>query len=282
MNGRIGQLNKLATAIPLANQQVASGMQQARETQLQQAIGQMTPEQAATPRLAQSIGAQQAEAAGKIQLQAQQKTQQQAVTAGQQALAQEKLQKQQQLFTRSQALAQKNRYLEGQLANISQSAKDKLLDQQLSFKRDEFGRTLWNERQLADYKLMTAKSEEEYRQFEQQFEQMSQRRMKMLEIAQQKITLSLKNGFMREDQRLNQNQKIELMKAKAAIDRKIAAEKAKRRGRGAMFQGAGAIIGAAAGAYIGMAGGPQGAIIGASIGSQIGSGVGSMASTVGE
>ena len=280
MNGRIGQLNKLSTTIPLANQQIASGMQQARETQLQAAIGGLTPEQAAQPRLAQAVGAQQAAAAAQIQTQAQQKTQQQAITAGQQAITNEKMKKQQELFTRSQTISQKNRYLEGQLASISQQAKDQLLDQQLSFKRDEFGRTLWNERQLADFRLLTAKSEEEYRAFEQEFEQMSQRRIKMLEVAQAKIAQALKNGFTAEEQRLNNQQRIKLEEARVALQKKLAKEQAKRRGRGAMFQGAGQIIGAGAGAVLGAGTGtPMGAYIGAQVGAQVGGGLGALAAS---
>jgi len=269
MNPRIGQLNKLATAIPMANQQIASGMQQARETQLQAAIGGLTPEQAAQPRLAQAVGAQQAAAAAQIQTQAQQKIQQQAITAGQQAITNEKIKKQQELFTRSQALSQKGRYLENELARISQSAKDKLLDQQLSFKRDELGRTVWNERQLADYKIATAKDDEDFRNYQQEVTNLSERRMKMLLVAQKKLEQILEQGYLSTNQKLDQASRLKIAENLAELKRKQAREAARQANTMAMWSGGGAILGAAAGALV-----PGGGAIGAAVGAQIGQGVG--------
>jgi hypothetical protein len=274
MSMRLGQLNKLAAAIPMANQQIASGMQQARETQLQQSIGQMTPEQAATPRLAQSMGAQQAAQASAIQLGAQQKTQQSAVVAGQQAIVQDKIQKQQELFTRSQALSQKNRYLENELARISQSAKDKLLDQQLSFKRDELGRTIWNERQLADYKIATAKDEEDFRNYQQEASNLSERRMKMLQMAQRKLEQVLEQGYISTNQKLDQASRLKIVETVAALKRKQARESARQSSNMGMWAGAGTVVGAVAGAMIA---GPTGYAAGAAVGAQIGQGVGTAA-----
>ena len=271
---RIQNLNKLAAAIPMANQQIASGMQQARETQLQQTIGQMTPEQAATPRLAQSMGAQQAAQASAIQLGAQQKTQQSAVVAGQQAIVQDKIQKQQELFTRSQALSQKNRYLENELARISQSAKDKLLDQQLSFKRDELGRTIWNERQLADYKIATAKDEEDFRNYQQEASNLSERRMKMLTMAQRKLEQVLEQGYISTNQKLDQASRLKIVETVAALKRKQARESARQSSNMGMWAGAGTVVGAVAGAMIA---GPGGYAAGAAVGAQIGQGVGTAA-----
>jgi hypothetical protein len=271
---RIQNLNKLAAAIPVANQQIASGMQQARETQLQQTIGQMTPEQAATPRLAQSMGAQQAAQASAIQLGAQQKTQQSAVVAGQQAMVQDKIQKQQELFTRSQALSQKNRYLENELARISQSAKDKLLDQQLSFKRDELGRTVWNERQLADYKIATAKDEEDFLNYRQEASNLSERRMKMLTMAQRKLEQILEQGYISTNQKLDQASRLKIAENLAELKRKQARESARQSSNMGMWAGAGTVVGAVAGAVIA---GPGGYAAGAAVGAQIGQGVGTAA-----
>lgn len=270
---RIQNLNKLAAAIPMANQQIASGMQQARETQLQQTIGQMTPEQAATPRLAQSMGAQQAAQAASIQLGAQQKTQQSAVVAGQQAIVQDKIQKQQELFTRSQALSQKNRYLENELARISQSAKDKLLDQQLSFKRDELGRTVWNERQLADYKIATAKDEEDFRNYQQEASNLSERRMKMLQMAQRKLEQVLEQGYISTNQKLDQASRLKIVETVAALKRKQARESARQSSNMGMWSGAGTIVGAGIG-FVASGGNPYGAVVGAQIGQGVGTAAG--------
>lgn len=266
MNGRIGQLSQLAAAIPAANQSVVSGMQQARETQLQQAIGGMTPEQAAAgPRLAQTIGAQQAQQSAQIQLQQQQTAQQRAAAAGQQAIAQDKMQKQKELFTRSQALSQKGRYLENELARISQGAKDKLLDQQLSFKRDELGRTLWNERQLADYKVATAKNEEEFKTYQQQVNNLYERKLKMMEMAEKKLEQVLQQGYLSNKQKLDQASRKRIAETAMELRRQRMKAQAKANSTVAIFEAAGTIIGS----YWGPAGAMVGRGIGTFVGSQV-------------
>lgn len=270
MNTRIGQLNKLAASIPVANQELANNMQAARITQLQSAIGGLTPEQAGTTQLAQQIGAQQAQQAGAIQVQTAQKTAQQQQQIGQMALQEDKMQKQQELFTRQQALAQRNRGLTNQLARLDSNLKDRLFDQQLQFKKDEFGRTIWNERQLADFAVLQAKTQADLDKFEQMVDQQSKRRLQILQTAQAKLKQVLEQNYLREGQELDQSARKEIARMKAAAEEKIRKEKARRANRGAMLQGAFTVIGAIVGA---VTAGPPGAAAGAQIGSGVGQAV---------
>ena len=271
---RMQQLSSLAATIPVANERVAAGLQDARQVQMQSAIGQLTPEQAVAPGLAQQMGGQQATAAADIQLQSQQKTAEQSGRAGEQALAGQQIDIKKQLATRQIALSQKNRYLTGELARVSEGAKDTLLDKQLSFARDEMGRAVWNERQLADWAIISAKNDEDFRNFEVQYNAMSERKLKMLEIASVKNKQTLKQGFDQNEQTLTQDQRLRLAKALVELEKKKAKEAAKRSNTAAIFQGAGMIVGAVAGG-LATGGSPQGIMIGAQLGGGAGQVVGS-------
>jgi hypothetical protein len=266
MNDRITQLNRLAGNIPVVNQQIANGMQQARVSQLQQTIAGMAPDQAGTTATAQQLGAQQAQQSGAIQAQAATKTNEQVSQVGQMALQQDKMAKNQELFTRQQAITQKNRAYTNQLASLDNNLKDQLLDQQLSFKTDEFGRTLWNERQLADYAVLQATSQVDLDKFEQTVNQQSQRRMQILQTAQAKIKQALEQNFMREGQALDQQTRMELARMKQQAEAKIRREKNKRNSRAAMFQGGLTILGAGLGAAVPVIGPAAGAMVGGGLG----------------
>lgn len=276
MNTRIGQLNKLAANLPVVNQEIANNMQAARTTQLQQAIASMAPEQEGTTALAQQVGGQQAQQAGAIQVQAAQRTAQQAQQVGQMALQEDRMQKQQELFTRQQSLAQRNRGLTNQLARLDSNLKDQLLDQQLSFKRDEFGRTIWNERQLADFAVVQAKTQIDLENFEQTMHQQSQRRLQIMQAVQAKLKQVLDQNFMREGQALDQKTRLYIAEKMREAKEKEARERARRASRGALLQGAFTVAGAAAGGILGAAAGGIGAAPGAAIGAQVGSGLGQM------
>lgn len=275
MNNRISQLNKLAASIPVANQQLANNLQAARTTQLQRAIGGMAPEQAGTTALAQQIGAQQAQQAGAIQVQTAQKTAQQTQQVGQMALQEDKMQKNQELFTRQQALNQRNRALTNQLARLDSNLKDRLLDQQLQFKKDEFGRTIWNERQLADFAILQAKTQVDLDKFEQMIDQQSRRRLQIMQTAQAKLKQVLEQNYLREGQELDQATRMEIARLRKAAAEKEAREKAKRASFGAMLQGGLVVAGAVAGWTIaGPAGGTAAQAAAATLGAQVGGGGG--------
>ena len=269
MNNRINQLNTLAANLPVVNQQMANNMQAARTTQLQQAIASMAPEQAGTTKVAQQIGAQQAQQAGAIQVQTAQRTAQQAQQVGQMALQEDRIQKQKELFTRQQALAQRNRALTNQLARLDSDLKDQLFDQQLSFKRDEFGRTIWNERQLADFAVLQAKTQIDLEKFEQVMHQQSQRRLQIMQVVQAKLKQALEQNFMREGQELDQQTRLFIAQKMKEAKEKEARERARRSSRGALIQGAFTVAGAIIGSFSPLGPG-TGTVVGAQAGSSLG------------
>jgi hypothetical protein len=268
-NPRTKQLQRLASQLPIANQRIAQGLDQARIIQMQQAVGGAPATVTNARPLAQAVGAEQAKQAGAIALQTAQNVQQQSQAVGQLGLAEQRRAADQALFQKQLGVQQKSRDLANQLAGLDQSLKNKLLDEELSFSRDEMGRILFNERQLADFRLSTAKGDEELRAYEQQVSQMSERRLKMLQVSQAKIKQTLQQGFTESEQELDQASKQRLAIALNQIKEKIAREKARQANRAAMFQAVGTIGGAVAGAVL-TNGSPAGAAVGASVGGALG------------
>ena len=78
------------------------------------------------------------------------------------------------------------------LSRIGRDVKQKIFDSRMSFDRDEMGRKFSNERQLADYAIMTARSEEDLSNKMQQMQQQSQRKVQMMEVGYKKIINEMK------------------------------------------------------------------------------------------
>lgn len=268
---RINQLRKLAAAVPGQNEQIAQGLQAARETQLQETIRQARP---AGPMAAQQIGAQQAAQAGQIQLQQAQQTQQDLQRLGQTAAQQTQLEAQQRVGQAQRAVSGKARELENKLAKLNQEVKNELLDKQLEFNKDERGRTIFNERQLADWAIQNAKSEEEFLNYKQAAEQMHQRKMQMLEVAYQKLSAQLRGEARLKGQKLDQESRNRIEEARRKIEQKLRQEQIEEQNRQAIWSGVGTIVGAGVGAFFG---GPGGASAGAQAGGSAGAGAGTLA-----
>ena len=243
---------------------------EASKTRLQSAMqGLGTAPGAAAPTRAQ-IGAAGAEAVQqqsqavqkaqqvKLQLQEGQTRQQQAEAA----LGQREV-----LNQRRAVLQTSLRKAEDTLVKLGMTTKQDLFDSSLRFEQDELGRTVFNERQLLDYAVTHAKDIEAMQEYEQTISQMSERRLRLMQVAQQKIEMELKNAYAAEQSALNQEAKLALTRASAAAKEKAAKEKAGAQNRASMWSALGGIAGAAIGAYLG---GPPGATLGYSLGSGAG------------
>lgn len=268
---RANQLRKLAQSVPGANERVTQGLQAAQETQLQETIRQARPQ--AGPRAAQALGAQQAQQIGQAQLQQQQQTQQDIGRLAQVAGQEQRLQTQQRVGEAQRGFSRKARQQADKLAELDQELKNKLLDQQLDFKQDERGRALMNERQLADWAVMNAKNEEQFKNYQQQVEQMGRRKEQMLEAAYRKLTAALQGKGAFKEQRLDQESKQRILEARKQVQNKIRREQIEQANRQAMWSGLMTAVGAGAGAAFG---GPGGA----SAGGQAGAGIGAGAATL--
>jgi hypothetical protein len=267
------QLQTLSGQFMPQAQETAAGMQNARVTNLQQAVQKAVQTGQSGPQLAQQMGAQQAQQTGAINLQAAQQAQGQQAQLGQAALQQQGQEAQASLFDRDLALQQKRRDLTNQLAKLDTRLKNELFDKQLQFQKDEYGRTLFNERQLMDYKLATARSDEEFRNYEQRVQQESARKMQVLKAAYSKLNQEIEQDNRRTEQRLNNEQKMRIAKAKQELEEKMRKERAKQANRAAAFSAGGAIVGAVAGSF---AANPA---AGAMVGAEVGKGAGSVAAS---
>ena len=271
------QLQQLSKNAPVDNQQVVKGMDQAREAQFRQAA-QAAP--AGAPQAAQQLGAQTQQARQQTLAQGAQQNMETQQKLGSLEANQQQMQNQQDLFNRQQGLQKKQRGLENQLASLNEEAKKKIFDDNMKFEKDELGRTTFNDRQLLDYAILNAKSDEDLANFEQQMNFESEKRMNTLRAAQAKIKQSLEQGYDDYNQTLDAAQKMKLVQAQQALEQKMKEESNKAANRASMFGAAGTIGGAVAGAAIGSAVPGVGTAAGAMVGSSIGSGLGSIAGSI--
>lgn len=274
-------LSALSQQMPGQNQKVATGLQEAAKTQMRQQLGGIGP---MAPQQVQAIGQQAAAAKGQAGLQAQQQGAQQAQKLGQLAITQEQQDQQVKLQARQLDLAKRARVNSQMLNNLDSSLKTKLTDEQFQFQKDELGRTLFNERQLMDYKIQTAKSDLDMRDFEDKFRQASQRRMLLLKAAQAKIEQEMQQSFAQGQQKLDQASREKLARAAWELKEKLRREQAEQANRASMFSAGGTLLGGAIGiaATVLTAGAaapltPAAIAAGGMLGASIGQGLGTVA-----
>lgn len=273
-------LSSMADSMPVANALAAQQVSEANKTNLQNSIAQAVKTQAPAQQAASQLGTGAAQVQGQTQLAQQQANIEGQAKIGQQFLADANEEANNRLREARLDNTAKNYNEARRLGNLDTSLKNQLFDSNMTFKKDELGRTLFNDRQLLDYKLSSAKSEEDLAKYEQDIEQQYARKMQILAAAQAKIVQAMQQDYTKGEQELDQAHKKELVLKKAAIDEKIRKEKAKAANRAAQYSAAGSIVGAVAGAVIGSsAAGPAGTVAGAQAGSAIGSGLGSVVSS---
>lgn len=171
-----------------------------------------------------------------------------------------------QLRERVMQIEQEGMNLKSQLELFSQELSDKLILQQSQFDRDEIGRVFFNERQLADYTILQAKSQEDFATWAQNMQLLHSRRMQMLQAAHAKIVQTLEQEYQRGQQASNQDAQRALALTKAAIEKKIRDEQAKAQETAALWESGGALAGAAVAAWINPALAPLGGQMGAAAG----------------
>jgi len=255
------KFDSLKKQFPVANARVAQQQQASRAMDLQDAAGQMARGEkipGGTGALAAS-GIQQAgqQAAAS---QAQEFQQQQAIGS---------LERNERRMGAAEAAGDRNRGLqqtqlagEQQLAALDLGAKKELFDDQMVFQKGKAGQTLFNTRQLADLAVLKARDSNDLRKFEQEMSQMTERKMKMYDIAMKKIEQELGQSSGNRERIQNQAHLKELAQAKAALEKKMAKDKAKADNTRSIIKGVFTVGGAVVG---GIVGGPVGAVAGASV-----------------
>lgn len=157
-----------------------------------------------------------------------------------------------------------------QLSRIGGDVKQKIVDDRLQFERDELGRKFSNERQLADYNLATAKTNQDFQLKLQQMSETADRKNQLLQVAYEQINYAMQNGFDSEQQELSNETKAKLIQMKTDADLALQKARAAAGARLATYQAVGAVAGAIIGGVIS---GGAGAAAGAAAGSAAGTAV---------
>lgn len=267
---RLAALQNLQQQLPVANQRIAQGIQTARDIQLQQAVSKAPTGAAIAPTAQQTAAAATAQT-GQAQVEQAKQMVQQAGQVGQLQLGEQQMAAQQKVAEAQQAARQQEITNTERLGRLDLAAKQELYDKELQFKKDEAGRTLFNERQLADYAIRNARSDEEYRNYAQQAEILSKRKLQAMETAYRIVEEDLRQQWSLAEQRRDQAAKEKIAQIRSEMEARIKRERARAANRAAMWQAGGMIVGAAIGSFAG----PTGAMVGA----QLGSAAGGMASS---
>jgi hypothetical protein len=285
MAAPIGQSTKLTALqnlqgqLPVASQRVAQGIQAARDIQLQQAVAK-APTGAAIAPAAQQTAAAAVQQTGQQQAQAAQQMVQQAGQVGQLQLGEQKMSGQQAVFGAQQAAEKQELDNVQRLSQLDMNAKKELYDNEISFKRDEAGRTLFNQRQLADYVKQNAVSDEQFKNYAQQAEQISKRNLQAMESAYNIIAENLKQQSAIAEQNKDQAAKKQIQEIQIELQKRMAKARARAANNMGAWTAGGTVVGAVAGGVAGSiiapgAGTAAGAAAGASIGGALGSYAGS-------
>jgi len=251
---RMTALQNLQNQLPVASQKLASGIQAARDIQLQQAVAK-APTGAAIAPAAQQTAAAAAAQTGAQQVEAAKQMVQQAGQVGQLKLGEQQMAAQQQITQQQQAARQQEMTNVERLGRLDLRAKQELYDKELQFKKDEAGRTLFNERQLADFAIRNAKSEEQYKNWAQQAQLISKRDLQAMETAYNLVMEDLKQRWAIAEQKKDQAAKEEIARIEAAAKAAMERKRNKAASSGAMWQAGGTIAAVAAVGMVAATGG---------------------------
>lgn len=265
-NNPLSPLAAVAKSMPVANQRRQQQLKAANDLQVQQAV-QKASTAAPVQQSAQNVGAAVQQNTGQQMIQ-----QAQAGLQQNQQIAGAGIQQQtQQLRSTLEGLrggleTQKMADVE-RLAALSADAKREVLDSRMNFERDEMGRTFLNERQLADYLRLNARSDEQVRNYAQAAQMVHDRKIEMLQTAARQVEARMKYEAAQNAQFLDSEAAKEMLAYEAELKRLAAEEAAILQKKQEEAGMAGGIIGAVIGGY---AGGPKGATAGYSAGQGVG------------
>lgn len=263
-------LQALSAQLPVANARVAQGQKAARDMQLQQAVA-AAPQGAPIGQTAAQLGTASAQMAGQQAVQQAQQNVQQQGQLGQLALGAQQQQLGADVFQAKGAAQQQEFEGAQRLARVSEEAKKSLYDAQMQFERDEQGRTLFNESQLDDYKRLNARSAEDLANYAQKAEQLSRKKIQMMEQAYKVINEDLNQKERLAEQSGDQMAKQQIAEKKAMVSAQMAREKARKANNDAKNQAMMTGVSVAGGIAGAMLGGPAGAAAGMAAGNAAGS-----------
>jgi len=271
-------------AAPQAIQQQAAITQQ-QTAQTQQDLGRIAEAGIQQQGFNQQVQAQQAETAQREELAGAQRQQERTLAgetvASQKRITDEEVQTAERLqrygIDQDNTLLNVDLETRQQLERIGRDVKEKLFDSRLRFQRDEAGRKFSNERQLADFTLMTAQNKQEFDMKMLKMRQEYKKEEVMTGMLRQKITEAIERGWLTQEQKLDHDMLRELKEIDAELKRREQKAKAKAANGMMIAQGLGTVAGAAIGAAVTAPAGGIGMGAGAAMGASIGGGLGSAA-----
>jgi len=252
----------LASQMPVRNKAVADQQRAARMLQLQQAVSQLAPQQAPTATQAAGMGASIAQQAGTEQVNRAKDLVQQSAQLGKLGQQETALTNLQTTGALQQQAQQESFDQASRLASLDDAAKREMFDSQLQFKKDQADNTLFSERQLADYKRLSAQGDEDLKNWAQRSNQLHARNVQVLQAISDRLNEALTSDYLKGRQKLDQQSKLELAQMKRDNDIRLAKARADAANTSAMW---GALGGAAT-----MAGG---ALIATGVGAPVGIGL---------
>lgn len=272
---RMLALKNLAANLPAANSQIAQGQKAAQQMQLQQAVA-AAPPSTKTTQAAQGIGAQQAGQAGQQMIEtATKETGKRGLTSqlGHQVTQEEQLESQKQVAGLKQGSQEQQLDNVEKFAKISEKAKQDLYDKQMQFHKDENGRTVFNEEQLADYKRTAAQGSEDFKNYSQSADQINQRNLEMMKQAYRLVDEDMTQKYNEAKAKGNFETMKQIQQDRSDMNDRMAREKARAQNSNGIWSTGGTVVGGVVGAVFG---GPAGAAVGMSVGGAAGSAIGNM------
>lgn len=255
---RSQQLANMASGMPRQNEEIAKKQRAATDMAIQQFVAQQ-PQGGNITQTAQAGAAQAVTAAAQPQLAAQKKNIQQQTQMAQLQLQQKQADnKRAEMKDRITKLRNQTEF-QDLLANIDNKAKNALVDAQMQFQSDSFGRTRYTEQQLMDFAVLQAKDETELQKYADDVRRATENELYMINKGVEVLQQEIKNQLELEHTERDHKYLADLQKKKYALEEKMRKKQAARANRagmaGAVFGAAGAVVGA----YFG---GPTGALAG--------------------
>jgi hypothetical protein len=158
------------------------------------------------------------------------------------------------------------------LAELDRDLSDRVMADRSKMLVDSAGLKYLNQKQLLDYKVATARSQQDLLDYQQQVETLYKKKIMMMEVAFQKITQLSENRYLQDKMNLTETQRKLLAKAKAEAEVRLANEKKRQaeiNGQRQLLMSVGSsLIGAAF-----VVGGPVGWAMGAAGATALGGGL---------
>ncbi len=262
---KLQALKNLSAALPVANSKVAAGQTAARQMQIQNAV-KAVPVGAVTAPTAQETGAAAAQQAGQQKVQAAQQNVQQQGQIGQVGLQEQNTANQNQIQSLQQGSREQQTSAVERLGNLDAKLKQDIYDKNIQFQKDETGRTVLNETQMADYARVNAQNDQQYQNYAQTAQQASQRNLELMNVAHQKIMEDLDVRYEKAKQAGDQATMRDIANMKYETDQRMQREQARAANSAAAWTAGGTVLGGALGSLAGPAGAQAGAGVGGALG----------------